>query len=377
MSAEQMEQKFGSNNLSRVVKECAKNSNRKDKRFEVIHVIEPKSNSNSNNMTYNSLYFESKGSGAGEEDKFLREGSYRSKPFVAPRWDVTGVETYGNSPGMEALGDVKMLQKMEEQKLTALAKMINPPMNVPTSLRGKGATIIPGGVNYVDTTAGQQGLAPSYQIKPDTQGIAFEIDRVESRIRKFFFNDLFLSVLGTDKDMTATEVAARHEEKLLMLGPVIERLEAELLDTIIERVYDIMDNLGMLPPVPQELAGREIEIKYISLLAQAQQIVGLSTIQRTAEFVGALAAGGYLSVLDKFDADEAVDQFSTMVGLPPKIIISDDKVREKREADAEAAKQTQAQVAAAQMAESGKTLSETQLGTGSALDAVIEQGGAV
>ena len=375
MSAEQMEQKFGEDNLSRTVKECAGDSNRKDKRFEVIHVIEPKSNVDANNMTYNSIYFELKG-GEGEDDKFLREASYRSKPFVAPRWGITGVNTYGDSPGMEALGDVKMLQKMEEKKLTALAKMIDPPMNVPTALRGKGATIIPGGVNYVDVTAGQQGLTPSYQIEPRIQEMGLEVDRVENRIRKFFFNDLFLSVLGTDKDMTATEVAARHEEKLLMLGPVIERLEAELLDTIIERVYGIMDNLGMLPPVPPELSGREIEIKYISLLAQAQQIVGLSTIQRTAEFVTAMA-GAYPQVLDKFDADEAVDQYSTMVGIPPKIIISDDKVKEKRAADAAAAQQMQAAEAAAQMAESGKTLSETELDKNSALDAVIEQGAGV
>ena len=111
-------------------------------------------------------------------------------------------------------------------------------------------------------------------------------------------------------------------------------------------------------------------------MAQAQQIVGLSSIQRTAAFVGELAAV-YPNVLDKFDADEAVDQFSTMVGTPPKIIVSDDKVAEKREAVAEAQAAAVAAEQAAQAVESGKTLSETELGTGNALDAVLEEAGAV
>jgi len=374
MSAAQMAEKFGEDNLSRTVKQAFKDPHRMDDRFEVIHAMEPKDNVDSRGMTYDSVYFELN-TDENDGDKFLRKGGFREKPFVAPRWDVTGVDTYGNSPGMEALGDVKMLQSMETKKLKALAKMVDPPMNAPLALKGKGATVIPGGVNYIDVTAGAQGFTPSYMINPDMQNIGIEIDRVEERIRRFFFNDLFLATLASNKDMTATEVVQRHEEKLLMLGPVTERLEFELFDTIIERTYNTMDSLGMLPPVPPELSGINLEIKYISLLAQAQRIVGLSSIQRTAEFVTNMA-GAYPQVLDKFDADEAVDQFSEIVGIPPKIIVSDDKVAEKRQADAEAAAAAAAAQNVAQGIESGKTLSETELGTGSALDSVAEQIGA-
>lgn len=372
MTAEQMLEKFGEKAISEAVLESAKDSSRKDQRAEVVHFIGPMKNRDRRGMSYESIYYELKGDG----EKFLRRGGYRGRPFVAPRWDITGVNTYGDCPGMDALGDQKMLQKLESDKLQALAKMVRPPMNAPLAMKGKGGTILPGGVNYVDVTTGAQGFTPTYQVKPNLQDIAFEIDRVESRIRKFFFNDLFLSVLGTDKNMTATEVVERHEEKMLMLGPVIERLQAELLDVVIERTYSIMDNLGMLPPVPPELSGQEIKIEYISLLAQAQRIVGTTAIQRTAEFVVNLSKV-YPQVLDKFDPDEAVDQVSTMYGTPPKIVISDDKVREKREKDAEIAA---AQASAAQMVQavdSGKTLSDTELDKGSALDAVIEQQGGV
>lgn len=368
MSAQQLVEKFGEENVSTPVKDAAKGSTSKDNRFEIIHCIEPLENRDRRGMSYRSVYLEVLVDG---DDKFLRDGGYRTKPFVGPRWDVTGVDTYGNSPGMEALGDVKMLQSMETKKLKALAKKIDPPMVAATSLRSKGGTIIPGGINYVDVTAGTQGFIPAYQLDIDITDIEFGIDRVEGRIRRFFFNDLFLATLGTDKEMTATEVAERHEEKLIMLGPVIERLDAELLDVIIERTYSIMENLGMIPPPPPELAGRELQIKYISLLAQAQQAVGISSIRRLAEFVGGLVQF-YPRITDKFDADEAVDQLASTMGVPPKVVVSDDKVAEKREADIKAEQELAAAQAATQVVESGKTLSETELDKGSALDAVLE-----
>ena len=217
---------------------------------------------------------------------------------------------------MDALGDIKMLQKLEEKKLKALGKMIDPPMVASTDLKGKGATVIEGGVTYVDVTQGQNGFTPAYQIRPDIQNIGLEIMNVEQRIRRFFFNDLFLSILTTGKEMTATEVAERHEEKMIMLGPVIERMQAELHDPILERTFSIMSDIGMLPPAPPELQGVDLKIEYISLLAQAQKLVGTGAIERVAGFVSTVGQA-IPQTLDKFNADEAVDQYAEMVGVPP------------------------------------------------------------
>ena len=54
----------------------------------------------------------------------------------------------------------------------------------------------------------------------------------QNAIKQGFFNDLFLMILS-DKNMTATEVARRHEEKLAILGPVIERQNSEMLDLVL------------------------------------------------------------------------------------------------------------------------------------------------
>jgi hypothetical protein len=360
-TARQMIDEFGKDNVSDPVKEAVKNGNL-GRRFELIHLIQPNGSFDENKRNvdgkkFESVYFELNA----DHDKLLRRAGYEDLPIAAARWDVTGVSVYGNAPGMTALGDVKMLQKMEEKKLKALDKMVDPPMNAPSSMKGKGGTIISGGVNYIDVAQGNQGFTPTFMVNPDFQKIAFEIDRVEQRIRRFFFNDLFLSVLNEDKRMTATEVAKRHEEKLVVLGPVIERLQSEVLDNIIDRTFEIMLKQDMIPPPPKEIAGMGLKVEYIGLLAQAQKIVGTTAIESVANFAAALAPV-VPSILDKFDADEAMDQYGDMLGVAPNVIRSDDEVEKVRasRAQAEQAAQTAANAQPmAQMATAAKTASET------------------
>jgi hypothetical protein len=270
-----------------------------------------------------------------------------------------------------------MLQKMEEKKLKALDKMVDPPMNAPSSMRGKGGTIVAGGVNYIDVQQGNQGFVPTYQVNPNMQQIAFEIDRVEQRIRRFFFNDLFLAVLSEDKDMTATEVAKRYEEKLVVLGPVIERLQSEILDTVIDRCFEIGLRQGVIDPPPKELQGVEMTVDYIGLLSQAQKIVSTTAIEKTAAFVLSVAPV-VPSIVDKFDFDQAVDEYGDAVGASPRVIVSDDKVVETRKVRAQQQAQQQAMAMAQpaqQMAGAAKDMSETDTGDGtSALQQLLGGG---
>lgn len=370
LTARQMVKTFGFDKCSRTVQDSIKKNS--EKRFRVNHFIIPNDDfhiwsEGPKGMEYRSIYYEEHG----HNGCYLRESGYRGKPFVSPRWDVTGIDTYGGSPGMDALGDIKMLQKLEEKKLMALDKMVDPPMTGPSSLKGKNKSIVPGGVTYVDVQSGQQGFAPAFMLRPDFQNMAFEIDRVENRIRKFFFNDLFVSILQQDKRMTATEVAKRHEEKLMMLGPVLERLQTELLDPIIDRTFNLLIESNRLPPPPPELEGMDLKIEYVSMLAQAQKMVGISAIEQTAVFVGNLAQMNP-NVLDKFDADEAVDQFAEMVGVPPNIIVPDEVVAETRGARAQKEEQQmmmqEGPKSMAEMAKAAKMLSQSDMGDANLLE---------
>jgi hypothetical protein len=146
---------------------------------------------------------------------------------------------------------------------------------------------------------------------------------------------------GSDKtQMTATEVAERHEEKLLMLGPVLERLHIELLAPLIEITFDHLSNAGALPQPPQELQETELDVEFVSMLAQAQRAVGANSVDRWLASVGGVAQMKP-DVLDKVDADYWAETYADMLGVDPRMVIPDDQVAEIRQQRAEAQAQAE------------------------------------
>ena len=231
---------------------------------------------------------------------------------------------------MDALGDVKGLQLMVKRKAQGVEKMVNPPVNAPSSMKNKATSVLAGAINYIDTNQGQTGMTPVYEVKPQREHLRLDIAENRQLIREAFYADLFLMLTQTDRrEITAREIDERHEEKLLMLGPVLERLHDELLDPLISRVAGIMEERKMVPPPPREMAGQELKVEYISLLAQAQQMVGTGAIDRVIGFVGNLATISP-EVVDKLDADQAVDEYAGMMGVPARVVVSDDEVAKKR-----------------------------------------------
>ena len=371
LSAEQIVTFYGKDNISDSVK-AALDRNDREARFEIIHLVEPNYNINYEldtveGMQYSSRHFEL----GTNSDKYLRVGGYKGKPFIAPRWRVYGVDTYGDSCGFKARGDIKMLQKIEEKKLKGLDKAIDPPMNAPLSLKGQGASLLPGAVNYMDVPSGQQGFSPTYLVRPELESAENSIARVEARIRRSYFNDLFTTITQTDKKMTAYEVARRHEEKLVLIGPTLQNLYTEMLDPIVDRWYQVLDSFGAFPPPPEELNGVEFKVQYISILAQAQRLARIAPIEQAIGFAGTLTPV-FPTVMDNFDGDAVVREYTDLVGAAPKILRDPSNMDALRQQRAETAARQQAAANAAQAADSAKTLSDTQMGTGSALDGVVE-----
>lgn len=280
------------------------------------------------------------------EKKFLRESGFKTFPCMTPRWDITGEDSYGtDSPGMIALGDVKQLQIMEKRKGQAIAKAVDPPLKGPSSLRTQKTSLLPGDVTYVDVRDGQQGLSPIHEIR--LEGLRFLIedgDRVIYRIQRAFYEDLFLMLAREGEQggqpITAREVDERHEEKLLALGPVLERTNDELLDPIVDRVFQMMSDAGMVPPAPQELQGIKLKVEYISILAQAQKLVGVTGQDRFLQTTLGLTQI-FPEVRNKVDVNQVIDNYAEMLGVDPRIVRSTD------EANAMTAQQQKAQQGAA------------------------------
>jgi len=213
---------FGYKNCSSTVRNMYDTGNL-DKWVTIVHAIEPRKDRDPNkrdnlNMAWRSIYFEL----ACNVQQILRESGFRSFPAVVPRWSVLGGDIYGNSPGMEALGDVKQLQHEQLRKAQGIDYKTNPPLQVPTSLQNRGVDRLPGGVTYVDQAG--SGIRSAFEVNLDLNHLLMDIQDVRHRINSVFFADLFLMLAqagAANTRMTATEVAERHEEKLLMLGPVM------------------------------------------------------------------------------------------------------------------------------------------------------------
>ncbi len=252
---------------------------------------------------------------------------------------------------MEALGDIKQLQHQQLRKAQGIDYQTKPPIGLPTSMKGQEADTLPGGVTYFDAASGvgASGSRQLFESRIDLQHLTMDIEDVRGRIRPAFYADLFLMLASTPlSNMTATEVAERHEEKLLMLGPVLERLHNELLSPLIDMTFDRMVEADILPPAPPELEGMDLSVEFVSMLAQAQKAVRTNSVDR---FVGALGAVAQLKpeVLDKFDGDQWADSYADDLGVDPELIVADDLVAKTRDARAQqAAKADQLATAQAQ-----------------------------
>lgn len=359
LSVGQLVSKFGLEKCSSTVKALYENK-KLDERVQVVHLIQPNEKYEPGKigpvgMRFASCWYEANGL----EGDMLRESGYVESPLLTPRWEVTGEDVYGSSPGMDALGDIRALQQLEKRKAMVVDKIVNPPMRGPSALRKERVSLLPGDITYVDSVQPGQTFAPAFEISPQAlPAIANEIREHEARIKTAYFADLWLMLSQREGQMTAREVAERHEEKMLQLGPVMERLSDELLDPVIDRVYGILDRRGALPEPPEELQGMELRIEYISIMAQAQKLLSTSGIERLASFVGNLAAVKP-EVLDKLNMDELVDEYANALGVKPDLVRTDEEVASIRESRAQAQAQAQAAEQTAIAAQGAKTLSET------------------
>jgi hypothetical protein len=199
-------------------------------------------------------------------------------------------------------------------------------------MRNNPASLLPGAITYADDPTGK-GFRQAMEVQLRLSELAQDIRETQERIRQSFYADLFLMLSNMEgiQPRNQFEIAERKEEKLLALGPVLENIYNGQLEPVIDRTYAIMNRRRLLPPPPPDLQNQELKIEYISMLAQAQKAVATGGIERGLAFVGQLAAVKP-DVLDKVDADETVDQYFDMLGVPPSIVVPDDEVAKIREA---------------------------------------------
>ncbi|MEW8881829.1 portal protein [Klebsiella pneumoniae] len=377
MTVRQLVMAFGLNNVSDSVKGMWDSGNY-ESWIEVIHAVYPNidrdtAKLNSKNKPVKSVYYEV----GGDSDKLLRESGFDEFPIMAPRWEVNGEDVYGSScPGMIALGQVKALQLEQKRKSQLIDKATNPPMVGPSSLRNQRVSLLPGDITYIDQVTGQDGFKPAYLVNPNTADLLADIQDTRQIINSAYFVDLFMMLQNINtRSMPVEAVIEMKEEKLLMLGPVLERLNDECLNPLIDRTFSIMARKNLLPPPPDVLQGMPLRIEYISVMAQAQKSIGLSSLSSTVGFIGQLAQAKP-EALDKLNVDQAIDAFAEMSGVSPTVIVSQDQVEQVREQRAQQQQQQQMVAMGMAAAQGAKTLSEAQMADPSVLTALSNAAGA-
>ena len=332
LTAENAAALFGKDKVSGRVAENAEKH--PDQYVEICHAILPRQDRNPGqidnlHMPFASVYWE-RGGNSARPDQPLRVSGYEEFPAHCPRAETIGSDVYGQSLAFDALADIKQLQQQSKGLTMAIHKTLDPPLVAPSSFKGR-ISQIPGALNLGDDIADPgKGIRPLYQVNFNIRDASYHLESQRALVREGFFNDMFLMMLQRN-GMTATEVAQRHEEKLLMLGPMIERQIHELYDPLIARSFHILARKGIIPPPPAELEGKAVKVEYISILAQAQKMAGVGGIERFTGFLGGVAQLNP-QALDKLNIDRTVDEYGAMMGVPPGILHSGDQVAHIRQA---------------------------------------------
>jgi hypothetical protein len=291
-----------------------------DDTFKVIHVVGPRmerdrTKKGAKDMPFMNLYFEH------ENMHILEEGGFPEFPYMSPRWSKLPGERYGRSPGMTALPDVKMLQSMMLTTIKAAQKATDPPLFIPDDGMLGPVRTVPGGLNFY---RGNREIFPL----PTSDKLAVSFEMMESlrnRIRSVFFTDILQIV--TEQQMTATEVIQRTQERMRLLGPVIGRLEAELLGPLVTRVFGILHRMGdKLPEPPEELQEKAFTVEYVSPIATAQKQQEANSLLQVLQYAEPFIMSDPGLLKRKFSGERVVDWLMDLFNTNPDIMTSEEEI---------------------------------------------------
>ncbi|GAB5471428.1 MAG: portal protein [Rhodospirillales bacterium] len=359
MTVGQMVARFGLDKVGESVRSAHRQDNL-DATHTVYQAIEPNRDrdpqrADAAGKAWSSIYWQ-KG-----EAQALDVTGYDFKPFVAPRWHVTGGDVYGRSPGMDALGDVKQLYTMQRRKGQAIDKNVNPPMLVGTSMQGTPVSLLPGAKTFApDNLLGSSGgVRPIYQASLNLQDLKEDILQVQQRVRASLYADLFALFVESDRrQITATEIEARRGEKMQILGPALERLQDELINPLIDYLFSLLLQAELLPPPPDALQEQDLQTELTSILAREQRGDVVAGLDRLLNVVGGMIQIAP-EAIDKLDTDQVIDEYGALTGAPPRVVRGDDRVQALRAARRQQQQAAQAAALAQQGAAAAKDLAAT------------------
>lgn len=353
-TAKQMAEQWGEDNISPDVRKVL--NTKPGTPFDIVWEVKPRNDSDPNRrdskgLAFSSIYVECK------TTHILSESGFHEFPFVVPRTRKLSNEKYGRSPGWTALPDIKMLNKMSETTLLAAQKAASPPLLAPDDGVISPIRAMPNAVTYGGMDLNGRELIKPLQNNANI-GISLEMmDQRRASIREAFFVMLFQTPESPVK--TATQVLQENDERLRLMGPMLGRLQTELLGPMVDRVFNILLRGNSFLNPPEELSGQDIRVEYVSPLAKAQQSSELLGISRAFELL-AQHLEIKPDIVDNYDGDELARHIFDLNAVSHKIINDPEKIQQVREQRAALAEQEQQAQDAERLAQGVKTASEAE-----------------
>jgi hypothetical protein len=293
----------------------------------------------------------------------IGESGYDELPYCVPRFLKASFEQgYGRSPAMTSLSDTKMINKMSEVVIRAAQLQIHPPLMVPDDGFMLPVRTTPGGLNFY--RSGTRDRIEPLNIGANNPLGEQQLEQRRTAIRAAFYVDQL--ILGQGPQMTATEVVQRTEEKMRLLGPVLGRLQAELLQPLINRCFEILVRQKAFAPAPESLRDGSIDIEYVSPLAKAQRTGDIQGILQMIEFLMPLMQIDQ-GIVDYLDFDGLAKHIIKVTGTPASVVRGDGQVAGIRE------QRSEQQAAQAEMAQA-QQISEVAGNAAPAIRAVDDTG---
>lgn len=310
-------------------------------------------------------------------DAPLSKRGFHEQPFITLRWSTVSNDAYGRSPCMDALGDVKQIQLETLRKAEFIEKGVRPPMGAGPDLLNQPNSILPGQVNFTDTSGGKKGFWPLFEVNPTwTKVLSDDIKTVNDRIEKCLFVPLFMAISRMEgvQPRNELELTKRDLERLQELGPVIDLAEGEL-SLAIRRILDILTRRRMLKPMPATLQNIPLKITYVSIMKLAQRAAESIAMKDTFATAGSLSsaakAAGVPDPIRILDLDKAMRHYSELNNFPADCVFTDDQVAQHDQVRAKVQQQAQVPGQAAAAVDAAKTLADTKIQPGTALGAML------
>lgn len=331
LKAKQAVEKWGSDCPHEIMKVVDKEPH---KEFQFLHAIFPRKKKDvklnelglapGHKRPWASMYISIEGL------KVVEEGGYYEMPVYVARWSILSGEMYGRGPSHLALPDVRTLNRLKQRGLEAMDLQVRPPILANERDVFGQLDLRPGGISIVKDVNGVREFVS--QARADI--LQFSTNDLIQSIKSMFFLDKIQPLSNLDKKerMSQFEVTKRLEEMQSVLGPVLSRLNSELLQPLLIRSFKILLRSGLLPEAPSVVKDRgiNIEIVFVNQLARSQQIQDVSSIQ---QWVANLAQMAQISpeVIDNINADGIARHTAKILGVPQVAITDQDVVQETRQ----------------------------------------------